>query len=656
MKLVMIHNDRRMHTPLTAGKQVLGRGKDADIQISDPAISRHHVELTLEGDSLMVKDLGSKNGFKSGGRRVESITLEHNQSFMIGDITFVFQTRDDEVPGAGAPRETDGTPMDAEFIPTAGSNQQPEPPKILPVAVVPVAQADPSKPPAARKALSPKMLLAGLPVLILALAAIFMKKNEGNINPAQPSIPSVTPSAEWTLEDYQKSCENAHAAFLDYFSDPSRHFSRLAEAVKLVEEPFNNTKFRRHGLAESLTLIYSTFSKVGHDWSQLDLLQLNAILDEASKLTTSRHTSPKLKMAGQELMTWTEKQMASLNDLEAVRDLLISGDLENLEQANRQITSLSDNHIHAKSQSELKTEITRKLGEGYLSKGRAALGKGDITGAREALIKAKDYGQAEAADGILSQIEIATRNSDLYAQAEKALDADNLTTAAELLSKMQSSSEWDAKISSLRLRVELRSLVLQMRQAFTRGELDKLESLPKGHPQEQHPQVQKLLNDFRNLAATLKSGKAKFEEGRYAEAKTELKKVVDGILDDANVLKIEASNLLGEMDPKKLAPKHLMQAQEFLALTPAKLAKARAQLDIVQSLDKKLGVIEIKEINKVVGERLSAYHKAKASGDKMSIDAAKDGLRDAVAGLRSDPSAFPDTEGDLIRLINGFLR
>lgn len=650
MKLVMIHNDRRMHTPLSEGRQVLGRGKDADIQISDPAISRHHVELTLAGESLSIKDLGSRNGFKSGGRRQENATLSHNESFSIGDITFVFQARDDEVPGAAAPRETDGTPMDAEFIPTAGSAQAPEPPRALPVAVVPA--------PAAAKApqrLNPRLLLAAIPLVLILVAALV--KMGGSGSSGTPVVPPPQPAErEWSLEDYQSSCEEIAAVFAEYFSDPSRHFSRLAEAQKAVEKPLNHPKFRRQDLAESLATILTAFGKAGHEWGRLDLLQLTAIQDAAAKLESSRHTTKKLKLAGQELLAWTEKQMGAANSLEGVRELKVSGDLEKLEQAYRQVSSLPSDHIYVEAQAGLKSELYRQVGDGYLKKGQAALDRGDAAGAKEALGRARDYGRADEATKILEGIDTSERNADLFAQAEKALEKDDLTVAAELLARMQSAPDWDARISTLRQNVERRSLVLQMRQAFTRGEIEKVESLAKGNPQETHPQVQKLLTDFRSLVASLHSGKAKLGAGDYEGAKSDLTRVSEGILDDTNAYKVEASTLLADMDPKKLASKHLALAQAFLALNPPQLSKARAELDIAQGFDKKAGSLEVKEIVRIVGERLSVYHKARASGDEKAVEAAKEGLKDAQAALRANPSASPDTEGSLIQLIKNLIR
>ncbi|MEK6597949.1 MAG: FHA domain-containing protein, partial [Gemmatimonadota bacterium] len=41
---------------------VLGRALSSDLLVADPAVSRRHADLRLDGDALLVRDLGSSNG------------------------------------------------------------------------------------------------------------------------------------------------------------------------------------------------------------------------------------------------------------------------------------------------------------------------------------------------------------------------------------------------------------------------------------------------------------------------------------------------------------------------------------------------------------------------------------------------------------------
>ncbi|HET6549319.1 MAG TPA: DUF3662 and FHA domain-containing protein [Solirubrobacter sp.] len=50
---------------------VLGRSRDCDVVLDDPNVSRHHAEVRPSGGSWIVNDLGSTNGIKVNGRRVD---------------------------------------------------------------------------------------------------------------------------------------------------------------------------------------------------------------------------------------------------------------------------------------------------------------------------------------------------------------------------------------------------------------------------------------------------------------------------------------------------------------------------------------------------------------------------------------------------------
>src|SRR5207247_9297680 len=49
---------------------VIGRSKDADIQVEDPNVSRRHAEVRQEGAAYWVVDLDSTNGTEVNGRRL----------------------------------------------------------------------------------------------------------------------------------------------------------------------------------------------------------------------------------------------------------------------------------------------------------------------------------------------------------------------------------------------------------------------------------------------------------------------------------------------------------------------------------------------------------------------------------------------------------
>lgn len=85
---------------LTSEQMTFGRADDNMIVIPDESVSSHHGEITFTGDAWILTDLGSTNGTKVGGDRVEQIQLVPGGSFTLGSVDCIFV--DDTSPDAGA--------------------------------------------------------------------------------------------------------------------------------------------------------------------------------------------------------------------------------------------------------------------------------------------------------------------------------------------------------------------------------------------------------------------------------------------------------------------------------------------------------------------------------------------------------------------------
>ncbi|HKP20743.1 MAG TPA: DUF3662 and FHA domain-containing protein [Thermoleophilaceae bacterium] len=75
---------------LSGSRVVLGRSREADIVLQDPNVSRRHAELRREDAGWQIVDLGSTNGIKVNGRRVDNQPLRPGDQITIGvtDLTF----------------------------------------------------------------------------------------------------------------------------------------------------------------------------------------------------------------------------------------------------------------------------------------------------------------------------------------------------------------------------------------------------------------------------------------------------------------------------------------------------------------------------------------------------------------------------------------
>jgi two-component system response regulator GlrR len=88
---------------LCEGSCVVGAGKQADLILDDPEVSRRHVELSLVPEGVHVADLGSRNGTFYLGQRVERMTLALGSRLRIGsaELSLEVDPQALDAPGAG---------------------------------------------------------------------------------------------------------------------------------------------------------------------------------------------------------------------------------------------------------------------------------------------------------------------------------------------------------------------------------------------------------------------------------------------------------------------------------------------------------------------------------------------------------------------------
>lgn len=76
---------------LQLGRNLIGRGTDADLQLLDQGVSRRHAEVQWDGSFATVYDLGSTNGTSVNGHDVASHVLRHGDVVRLGHTKLVFQ-------------------------------------------------------------------------------------------------------------------------------------------------------------------------------------------------------------------------------------------------------------------------------------------------------------------------------------------------------------------------------------------------------------------------------------------------------------------------------------------------------------------------------------------------------------------------------------
>ncbi|MDR1387580.1 MAG: FHA domain-containing protein [Propionibacteriaceae bacterium] len=75
---------------LLSGSNVVGRGRDCQVQLSDPLVSRNHIRINLV-DQAEVIDLGSANGVAVGGRLIDRQVLRPGDVVELGETRLTVQ-------------------------------------------------------------------------------------------------------------------------------------------------------------------------------------------------------------------------------------------------------------------------------------------------------------------------------------------------------------------------------------------------------------------------------------------------------------------------------------------------------------------------------------------------------------------------------------
>jgi diguanylate cyclase (GGDEF)-like protein len=74
---------------ITKDETTIGRGSQADIQVVDEGISRRHASIKLEGDHVVIADLGSTNGTFLNGEKVGTQQLHDGDKIQVGSTTIL---------------------------------------------------------------------------------------------------------------------------------------------------------------------------------------------------------------------------------------------------------------------------------------------------------------------------------------------------------------------------------------------------------------------------------------------------------------------------------------------------------------------------------------------------------------------------------------
>lgn len=194
--------------PLKAEQNLIGRSSRCDVRIKHPGVSSEHAVIRQLPGSAILEDLGSTNGTRVNGKRIEVHTLRHGDQIGVGRESLMYFAELDEASRFVQPESAEPFAQPApggERVNTETPAVQPlaAPRPVAPIApdlVLDTASLASNSAPAMTKAPRPltKPVGGSMPEIDLTLVAALPKGtalSSGSSPVARPATPHTTPAA-----------------------------------------------------------------------------------------------------------------------------------------------------------------------------------------------------------------------------------------------------------------------------------------------------------------------------------------------------------------------------------------------------------------------------------------------------------------------------
>lgn len=478
MRLVLTHEGAVYAYEVRKETTTVGRDPACDIALPTGTVSRFHAQLKREGDDLVLRDLGSRNGTFVNGARVKEVTLRAGDEIRLGKIALRFEADaapgvpkgftpqgPAPAPGAAPPPAAGGdnpTPVDLAFSPqeSAGAAGGPSdgPPRDAPRQ-------------AAGRGFDLRLFLgrhwkaaaaAFVTVDVLAIA-LYMAARDGKPPPPEtrPAAPAlVLEEIALAMEEARDLLSRDPAAARRIWADCRARLAALRGA---------------HGdrVATRLLILLDWWEPVEPDYGNFPWAEYRRIAETLSEIELDRKAPLRVQEIARAWGEWLSREVLARQALRDLEPLLSpQAGLARWREAHAALQKADRTSLAWPAYEKRLPELERWIREHHLDRAERNLAQGQWDEALAALQEARSWGADPRADALQAELEREQDAQRHLAEAREALAAGRDAEAARLAARVPETSRFVQTRQAIEEELARRQARRETLEAFAAGDAE----------------------------------------------------------------------------------------------------------------------------------------------------------------------------------------
>ncbi len=457
----------------------LGRDPGCDIALPTGTVSRFHAQLRREGDDLVLKDLGSRNGVFVNGARVREARLRSGDEIRLGKIAVRFQKeeppavpagfsrREPEPPelegtlkvGSPAPGGDNPTPVDLAFSPQdLEGAAPPEAPRVSPSGVRPPASAG------LRVWLGEhwKPLAIAFVILDAALLGGYFWVKGRRAPP--PSAPVSDKDRQQALEDAAVLMERARVALPRDAVEAKRLWIQARAQLSRLKDQGQDRVTSRLGA------ILDVWEPVVPSYDNFPWDSFKRILEILDNLEQDRKAPARVQDIARGWADWLKYETLARENLLKIDPLMApEADLAQWLEAHGRLLKADPKSLTWPVYERRLPDLKRRIGEAYVAQARKAFAKGHWEEAQGALEEASRWG-SDLAGALAAEVAGEQAAEADLAAARQALEGGDDAEAEARVRRIGERSRFAPEAQPILAEISRRKARREILQCFDSGD------------------------------------------------------------------------------------------------------------------------------------------------------------------------------------------